>query len=32
MAAIQPAPGTGGLAPVQTPNTPGVNPFANLGL
>lgn len=32
MAPIQPAPGTNGLAPVQTPNTVGVNPFANLGL
>lgn len=32
MAPIQPAPGTNGLGLVQTPNTPGVSPFANLGL
>ena len=32
LATIQPAPGSGGLAPLQTPNTPGVTPFANFGL
>ena len=32
LAPIQPAPGTNGIAALQTPNTVGVTPFANLGL